>query len=70
MSIKIKSKLTNISKVGCLFYGLLILFSFYCYIINAIKLCYCDFDAPYKTEVIHAVRVIFPPTSVITVWWD
>jgi hypothetical protein len=69
MSIKVKSKLTGMSKVGCLLYGALIVFGLYCYIHNFVKLCQCDFASPYKMEVIHAIGIVMPPTSVITVWF-
>ena len=36
---------------------------------NIIKLSQCDFEAPYKAEVIHAVGVI-PPVGAITGWLD
>ena len=36
---------------------------------NLIKLADCDFKAPYKAEVIHAVGVI-PPVGMITGWLD
>ena len=36
---------------------------------NIIKLADCDFEAPYKAEVIHAIG-IFPPVGAITGWLD
>ncbi len=36
---------------------------------NIIKLSDCDFKAPYKAEVIHAVGII-PPVGMITGWID
>jgi hypothetical protein len=36
---------------------------------NIIKLANCDFEAPYKAEVIHAVGII-PPVGMITGWLD
>lgn len=36
---------------------------------NIIKLANCDFEAPYKAEVIHAVGII-PPVGAITGWLD
>ena len=36
---------------------------------NLIKLTECDFEAPYKAEVIHAVGII-PPVGMITGWLD
>ncbi len=34
---------------------------------NIIKLTKCDFEAPYKAEIIHGVGV-FPPIGAITGW--
>ena len=36
---------------------------------NIIKLSDCDFEAPYKCEVVHAVGVV-PPVGMITGWLD
>ena len=36
---------------------------------NIIKLTDCDFESPYKCEVVHAVGVI-PPVGMITGWLD
>lgn len=36
---------------------------------NLIKLTNCDFEAPYKAEVIHAVGLV-PPVGMITGWMD
>jgi hypothetical protein len=36
---------------------------------NLIKLTECDFEAPYKAEVIHTVGLI-PPVGMITGWLD
>lgn len=34
---------------------------------NVIKLSECDFEAPYKAEVIHGVGII-PPVGMVTGW--
>ena len=34
---------------------------------NVVKLSECDFKAPYKAEVIHAVGII-PPIGMVTGW--
>ena len=39
------------------------------YIWNFIKLTNCDYDAPYKCEVIHAIGLM-PPLQILTVWFD
>ena len=36
---------------------------------NIIKLSNCDFEAPYKAEVIHGIGII-PPVGMITGWLD
>ena len=36
---------------------------------NIIKLSDCDFQAPYKAEVIHAAGLI-PPVGAVTGWLD
>jgi len=43
------------------------LFAAGCWIGNVVKLTRCDFEAPYKGEIIHAVGLI-PHLSIITVW--
>jgi len=37
--------------------------------VNFFKLTQCDFQAPYKGEVIHAVGII-PPFALVTVWFS
>lgn len=39
------------------------------WVINFNKLSNCDFDSPYKCEVIHAIGII-PLASFITVWFE
>ena len=39
------------------------------YIINFVQLTECDFEEPYKCEVIHAVGLL-PPLQAFTVWFD
>ena len=36
---------------------------------NIIKLSNCDFESPYKAEVIHTIGII-PPVGMITGWLD
>ena len=40
------------------------------FVINAYKLAGCDFEAPFKCEVTHAIGVFMPPTAIVTVWFD
>ena len=36
---------------------------------NLIKLSECDFESPYKAEVIHAIGIL-PPVGMVTGWMD
>jgi hypothetical protein len=36
---------------------------------NLYRLSQCDFDAPYKCEVIHAIGVVVPPAAIVTMWF-
>jgi hypothetical protein len=40
-----------------------------CWVCNLIQLFKCDFEAPFKEEVIHLIGVFIFPASVITVWF-
>jgi len=37
---------------------------------NVYKFVECDFEAPYKCEVLHFVGIVIPPVSIATVWYD
>lgn len=37
---------------------------------NVVKLVKCDFEAPYKEEVIYGMGVLFAPLSAVTVWYE
>jgi hypothetical protein len=39
------------------------------WIINAVKLTDCDFESPYKCEVIHGAG-LFGPLALVAVWFD
>jgi len=39
------------------------------HIVNAYRLVGCDFESPYKCEVIHAIGVVLPPAAWVTVWF-
>ena len=43
---------------------------FISYSVNLYKFIGCDFNAPYKGEVFHAIGVFVPPLSVATAWVD
>jgi hypothetical protein len=58
---KIKMKTTI---VALLIYGFMI----GSYIVNIVKLVNCNFEAPWKNEVIHAIGLI-PGCSIVTAWF-
>ena len=39
------------------------------WVANVNQLIDCDFESPYKCEIIHAIGVV-PLASVVTVWFD
>lgn len=39
------------------------------YVGNLIKLFNCDFDNPWKEEIIHLIGLLFPPLAGVTVWF-
>ena len=51
------------------FYLIIILVVGVGWVKNIIKLADCDFQAPYKCEVIHTVGLI-PPVGMVTGWLD
>lgn len=56
------------------FFSLIIPFVFWVYLIgswvvNVVKFCKSDFDAPFKEEIIHGLGIILPPISMITCWF-
>lgn len=54
---------------GLLGLGLLVpVFTIGCWIVNIVKLVNCDFEAPYKQEIIHAIGLI-PGVSIVTCWF-
>ena len=42
---------------------------FSCFFVNLYKLTQCDFESPYKCEVVHAIG-LFPPASLIVAWFE
>ena len=53
------------SIIGLVIYG----YGIITYIINLVQLFNCDFDAPYKDELIKGIGALFPPLNCITVWF-
>jgi len=62
------------SQTGYTLTGLLVVlwisFSISTWIWNATKLASCDFDAPYRCELIHGVGLVLPPLAIVTAWFD
>lgn len=40
------------------------------WVFNFVALTNCDFESPYKCEVIHGAGLVIIPASVVTVWFD
>jgi hypothetical protein len=40
-----------------------------CWCINVVKLTECDFEAPYRCEVVHLIGLV-GPASIVTVWME
>jgi len=55
----------GISLFGCLIW----VFIAVCWIANLVGLFNCDFEAPFKEEVIHLIGVFIPPASIVTCWY-
>lgn len=53
------------TRMVCAMFGVV----FGLWIANAIKFAYCDFDAPYRCEIVHGVGVVIPPLAIVTAWW-
>ena len=39
------------------------------YVVNAYKLMQCDFESPYKEEIIYGIGAV-TPFSIVTVWYN
>ena len=50
-------------------YIVLVLYGAVAYIANLIQLFNCDFEGPWKEEIIHLMGALLPPISMITVWF-
>lgn len=40
------------------------------WVVNIVKLCRCDFEAPYKTEIVRGVSALIPIVGTFTGWMD
>ena len=55
---------------GCNFIAVILwLIVLVAYINNLIDLFSCDFETPFKEEIIHLIGVFIPPASLITCWY-
>ncbi len=60
----------NETSDGCAFLSLIIwAIMIITWIINLVKLFNCDFDTPFKEEIIHLIGVFIFPASIITCWF-
>jgi len=50
--------------------GAIITLSVICWTVNLLRLSSCDFQSPYRCEIMHGIGVVVVPMSVITVWFD
>lgn len=39
-----------------------------CWVVNLVQLISCDFEGPWKEEIIHIIEVLISPASGVTVW--
>ncbi len=64
-----KYKLTSETPSGFLIFILLLwAYGIIAWIVNLVKLLGCDFEAPYKDEIIHLIGLV-PGASMITCWF-
>ena len=52
-----------------LFVGLFVIVGGGSWVWNAFELTSCDFKPDYRCEAIHGAGFVFPPLSIITVWF-
>ena len=65
-----KQRRFTVVELGVVLFVLLILMAIATgWIMNIIKLSNCDFEAPYKCEVIHGIGIV-PPVGMITGWLE
>lgn len=65
-----KIKITNAPSGYCSLIVLLIwIYGVIAWIVNLFKFVTCDFDAPWKDEIIRAVGLFIPPCSMVTCWF-
>lgn len=38
--------------------------------VNTYRFCTCDFDAPYKAEIVYGIGVVGVPSFLLTSWMD
>lgn len=65
--------MNGIRNAGCgaiIFYILLLVFCVWGYVANIVKFAKCDFEAPYKSEVLHGIGIFVPPMGVIMGYID
>ena len=60
----------NFKKFGAAAVFLLIVKIYFivAFIVNISKLVNCDFEEPWKDEIIHGIGLVIPPAAAVTVW--
>ena len=49
--------------------AILVIINIGLYLTNAVKLADCDFEVPYRCEVLHGIGLV-PPLYLVTAWVD
>lgn len=63
MKLNTKLNLYSFFIIGLYLYGL------GAWIVNLIAAFNCDYESPYREEIIHLIGVFVPPTAMLTVWY-
>jgi len=63
-------KKVTLSLGGMILVITFMLYAVCAFLINAYKLTQCDWETPIKCEAVHALGLVVPPLSLITVWSD
>ena len=63
------AKFDDVSKAGCIMYLIFLALYIWSWVSNLLQFIDCDFNAPYKEEIIHGIGVFVPAASFFTVWF-
>lgn len=64
-----RNRRNSMTTNGCIIMAVFILWVGISWAVNFYKLTSCDFESPYKCEVVHGVGIL-PPVALITSWYD